>query len=66
MLDKLYTVKELAEMMKMSPRTIYKLVNQREVTHLRIKRQIRFTKEHVEDLKARTAMPKQQLAEDLP
>ena len=42
---KVYTVEEVAELLKVNPRTVYKMVDQREIHSVRAGRQIRIPQE---------------------
>jgi excisionase family DNA binding protein len=42
---KVYTVEEVAELLKVNPRTVYKMVQQSEIRSVRAGRQIRITGE---------------------
>lgn len=47
--DQFLTVEELAALLKVSPRTIQRLVTRKELSAIRIGRQLRFRREWVDD-----------------
>jgi len=56
-MHKYRTVKMLAEELNLHPDTIYRMCERREITHYRIRGQIRFNPEHIRILKKTICIP---------
>ena len=46
-----YTINEAAELLRVNPRTVYNLVNKKQIAHYRVGKQIRISAEEISKLK---------------
>lgn len=65
-LEKLYSVRQFAELLNVDPQVVYRMVRRGAIEHMRIGRGIRFRAKVVEDAMAKTAIPDARCAEDQP